>query len=51
MKDRILAKYNLPTIRFKTNESMEKTRLVDKLNEIQQEQRYKVQESVQNMPI
>lgn len=38
MKDRILAKYNLPTIRFQTNESMEKTRLVDKLNEIQQEQ-------------
>lgn len=51
MKDRILAKYNLPAIRFKTNESMEKTRLLDKLNEIQQVERYQVQESTQNMPI
>lgn len=36
MKDGILKKYNFPILRFKTNESNEKERLRDKLNELQQ---------------
>ncbi|MBK7764342.1 MAG: AAA family ATPase [Bacteroidetes bacterium] len=35
MKDEILDKYNFPILRFKTNESNEKERLMNKLNEIQ----------------
>lgn len=34
LKDRILEKYNIPIIRFKTNESREEERLILKLNEI-----------------
>lgn len=34
LKDRILDKYNIPIIRFKTNESREKERLILKLSEI-----------------
>ncbi|CAA6805495.1 MAG: DNA helicase, partial [uncultured Campylobacterales bacterium] len=34
LKDRILDKYNIPIIRFKTNESREEERLIKKLNEI-----------------
>ncbi|WP_304067855.1 AAA domain-containing protein [Pedobacter glucosidilyticus] len=36
MKDKILEKYNFPILRFKTNESNEKEKLISKLNEIQQ---------------
>lgn len=36
LKDDILRKYNFPILRFKTNESNEKTKLTSKLNEIQQ---------------
>src|SRR5690606_29821637 len=36
LKDSILEKYNLPALRFKTNESNEEFRLVNKLNELQQ---------------
>lgn len=35
MKDAILAKYNFPVLRFRTNESNEKERLTRKLNELQ----------------
>jgi superfamily I DNA and/or RNA helicase len=35
MKDEILDKYNFPVLRFKTNESNEKEKLTNKLNEIQ----------------
>src|SRR5690606_31125766 len=35
LKDIILAKYDLPALRFKTNESDEERRLINKLNEIQ----------------
>lgn len=35
MKDRILEKYNFPILRFRTNESNEKERLTNKLNELQ----------------
>jgi hypothetical protein len=35
MKDRILDKYNFPILRFRTNESNEKEKLTNKLNEIQ----------------
>lgn len=34
MKDQILAKYNFPILRFRTNESKEKEKLTNKLNEI-----------------
>ncbi len=34
LKDRIFEKYNLPLIRFRTNESRERDRLVAKLNEL-----------------
>jgi superfamily I DNA and/or RNA helicase len=36
LKDEILKKYNFPILRFKTNESKEKAKLVNKLNEIHQ---------------
>lgn len=36
LKDKILEKYNFPILRFKTNESNEKIKLTNKLNEIQQ---------------
>lgn len=36
LKDTILAKYNLPPLRFKTNESNEEIKLINKLIEIQQ---------------
>ncbi|MFN8416449.1 MAG: AAA domain-containing protein [Cytophagaceae bacterium] len=35
MKDRILEKYNFPILRFRTNESNEKEKLTNKLNELQ----------------
>lgn len=35
MKDRILDKYNFPILRFKTNESNEKEKLTNSLNELQ----------------
>ena len=35
MKDTILNKYNFPLLRFKTNESNEKEKLTNKLNELQ----------------
>lgn len=35
MKDKILEKYNFPILRFRTNESNEKAKLTDKLNELQ----------------
>jgi len=35
MKDRILEKYNFPILRFRTNESKEKEKLTNKLNELQ----------------
>lgn len=35
MKDEILDKYNFPILRFKTNESNEKEKLTNKLNELQ----------------
>lgn len=35
MKDEILNKYNFPIIRFRTNESEEKEKLISKLNELQ----------------
>jgi KaiC/GvpD/RAD55 family RecA-like ATPase len=35
MKDKILEKYNFPLLRFKTNESNEKEKLTNKLNELQ----------------
>jgi superfamily I DNA and/or RNA helicase len=35
MKDEILDKYNFPVLRFKTNESNEKEKLTNKLNELQ----------------
>ncbi len=35
MKDNILEKYNLPLLRFRTNESNEKEKLTSKLNDIQ----------------
>jgi superfamily I DNA and/or RNA helicase len=35
MKDQILNKYNFPILRFRTNESNEKERLTNKLNELQ----------------
>jgi len=35
MKDTILNKYNFPLLRFKTNESSEKEKLMNKLNELQ----------------
>lgn len=35
MKDEILEKYNFPLLRFKTNESNEKEKLTNKLNELQ----------------
>ncbi len=35
MKDEILDKYNFPILRFKTNESNEKEKLINKLNELQ----------------
>lgn len=35
MKDKILEKYNLPILRFRTNESNEKYKLIKKLKEIQ----------------
>ena len=35
MKDEILNKYNFPIIRFRTNESDEKEKLISKLNELQ----------------
>jgi hypothetical protein len=41
MKDAILAKYDLPALRFKTNESNEEIRLVNKLNEIQHAEKVK----------
>jgi very-short-patch-repair endonuclease len=34
LKDQILQKYQIPIIRFKTNESMEKQKLQDKLKEL-----------------
>jgi len=34
MKDNILAKYNFPLLRFRTNESNEKEKLIDKLHEL-----------------
>ncbi len=34
MKDQILAKYNFPILRFRTNESSEKVKLTNKLNEL-----------------
>jgi len=34
MKDKILEKYNFPLLRFRTNESKEKERLIEKLNEL-----------------
>ncbi|MBB3696563.1 AAA family ATPase [Flammeovirga yaeyamensis] len=34
MKDRILEKYNFPILRFGTNESKEKEKLINKLNEL-----------------
>jgi hypothetical protein len=36
MKDKILEKYNFPVLRFKTNESNEREKLITKLNAIQQ---------------
>jgi len=36
MKDEILNKYSFPILRFKTNESNEKVKLIGILNEIQQ---------------
>lgn len=36
MKDKILEKYNFPLLRFRTNESNEKEKLTNKLNDIQQ---------------
>ena len=36
MKDKILDKYNFPILRFRTNESNEKEKLTNKLNELQQ---------------
>lgn len=36
MKDSILEKYNFPILRFKTNESNERVKLINKLNELQQ---------------
>lgn len=36
MKDEIFEKYNFPLLRFKTNESNEKEKLTNKLNELQQ---------------
>ncbi len=36
MKDKILEKYDFPILRFKTNESNEKEKLTNKLNELQQ---------------
>jgi len=36
MKDRILNKYGVPILRFRTNESNEKEKLINKLNELQQ---------------
>lgn len=41
MKDAILAKYDLPALRFKTNESNEEIRLFNKLNEIQHAEKVK----------
>lgn len=35
MKDAILSNYNFPLIRFKTNESNEKRKLINKLNDLQ----------------
>lgn len=35
IKDRILGKYNFPILRFGTNESNEKGKLMDKINELQ----------------
>lgn len=35
MKDEILCKYHFPILRFKTNESNEKVKLVRKLVELQ----------------
>lgn len=35
MKDKILEKYNFPLLRFRTNESNEKEKLINKLNELQ----------------
>ena len=35
IKDKILEKYNFPILRFRTNESGEKEKLIDKLIEIQ----------------
>ena len=35
MKDQIFDKYNFPILRFRTNESNEKEKLTDKLNELQ----------------
>ncbi len=35
MKDKILDKYNFPILRFRTNESNEKEKLTNKLNELQ----------------
>ncbi|MGL5233693.1 MAG: AAA domain-containing protein [Empedobacter falsenii] len=35
MKDQILDKYNFPILRFRTNESNEKEKLMNKLNELQ----------------
>ena len=35
IKDKILDKYNLPLLRFKTNESNEEERLKNKLNQLQ----------------
>ncbi len=35
MKDRILDKFNFPLLRFRTNESNEKEKLMNKLNELQ----------------
>lgn len=35
MKDKILRKYNFPILRFRTNESNEKEKLTNKLNELQ----------------
>lgn len=39
LKDKILAKYDFPILRFKTNESNEKIKLINKLNEIQQSEK------------
>lgn len=41
LKDTILAKYNLPALRFKTNESNEEIRLINKLNEIHEKDHMK----------